>query len=643
MSCCIPDDVHPEDKIPSKVNNERRWQNRVAGLTFIACVLIQYGLGIGVIVSVGDPLACTGLGSLSFTDVDLSASFGAALKEHVGAFLLTIGLALCAGFAWIFSLQKCATAVVWGTLVFEMLLAVGLAIASFVTPGGALVGLGVTILVFDGIALLVVIFKKKAIDTAAIMLQNAAYCIQYNCSLVVVALGILIMLVAYDIIPIAALALSFIAGDWVPYDSTCVPATTYCDCYLSQPSWINAARVIIILVKVWTFFVSSMMRTYVCGVTTALWYWHPESKGRPCTALKWAASYSFGTLTLAGLVVTIIDRVNQWASSKVTACCCLCCNPLYLIMAIIMMIYKEIVNALAKFCVVIAAITGEDFFVCVGRSYYTLKSKFTTLFVVDGVAKLVLYSAAGVFAAALWAFAWFVAAGISGEDTIAKQTSMWQVSLGYQILQILLWILAGVLLYYPMVGMIVIVLWGATIYGVYFGTSFIVGLFAGALANYLFTFFADVILDVVTSMFTIVCIDSKNGIKITGDGQEGSPSYVGSYYQRLTETEMTVTTVQTVQVQQQQQVLVQQPVVQSQIVMAQPVMMQQPMMMQPQPVMMVQGGYQQPYQQPMAQPYQQQPYAQPYQQQPPAGGYQQQQPPPGYENVSDPYAVQKQG
>jgi hypothetical protein len=301
-------------------------------------------------------------------------------------------------------------------------------------------------------------------------------------------------------------------------------------------------------------------------------------------------------------VVTIIDRINEWASSKTTACCCLCCNPLYIIMYIVMMVYKEIVNSLAKFCIIIAAITGEDFYVCVGRSYYTLRGKFATLFVVDGVSKVVMYSAAAVFSAVLWAFAWFVAAGISGEDTIGMQYRMWGSDGSYvwaRILLILLWILAGLLVYYPLIGLIVCVLWGSVIFGYLLGTSFLIGIFAGALANYLFTFFADVVLDVTTAMFTIVRIDHKNGIKIQGDLSAGSPASVGMYYFKLsgddTGTELVAAPVATPVAQQQGGIQVQ-------VVLQQP-LMAQPMMAQPYGAPMAQ-----PYGAPMAQPMMAQPY-----------------------------------
>jgi hypothetical protein len=410
-----------------------------------------------------------------------------------------------------------------------------------------------------------------------------------------------------------------------------------------------------------------MMRSYMVGATAALWYWHPDSKGRPFMAIKWAMSSGFGTLSLGGLVVTIIDRFNQWASSKVTACCCLCCNPLYLIMFIVMMVYKEIVNSLAKFCIIVAAITGEDFYVCVGRSYYTLRGKFATLFVVDGVSKLVMYSAAAVFSCVLWAFAWFVAAGISGEDTIGMQSDMWNYGgtweTLYRIFLVALWILSCLLVYYPLIGLIVCVLWGSIVFGSTLGTSFLIGVFAGALANYLFTFFADVVLDVTTAMFTIVRIDHKNGIKIQGDLSAGSPASVGMYYFKLSGDDETGTELASNQagavvaapVAQQQggiqvQVVMSQPMY-NQPMMAQPVMAQpmmaQPMMAQP---LMAQPMMAQPM---MAQPYYGQPaYGQPTMAQPvygqaqPAYGQAQygQGAPPGYvapAPQSDPYDASK--
>jgi len=141
-----------------------------------------------------------------------------------------------------------------------------------------------------------------------------------------------------------------------------------------------------------------------------------------------------------------------------------------------------------------------------------------------------------------------------------------------QVVLILLWILACILVYYPLIGIILCVLCGSFIFGSTLGTSFLIGVFSGALANYLFTFFADVILDVTTAMFTIVRIDYLNGVKIQGDLSAGSPSSVGTYYFKLsgddTGTEMASTTVVVAAPQQQ--------VTQVQVVYIQPVMMAQP-------------------------------------------------------------------
>lgn len=634
MSCCLPEGVNCEDKIPSKVNFERPCQNRLSAAVFIAAVIVQYVLAIVTLVSIENPLDCFGAGSSAAINVDFSSSFGAAMQQHIGAFILAVALALMFGLGWIYSLQRFSLVVVWGTLILEMLVALTVAILAFCVPGGGLLGLGITIICLDGIALAVILIKKKAVDNAALMLQSAAYCVQYNCSMVVLALGILVIALAYSALPIAGMAGSFIAGNWVPINN-CVPGpSTFCICVLDQPPWINAARVYNNLVLVWAFFFFNMLRTYVVGGTAGMWYWHPETKGRPFVAFKWAVSSAFGTLSLGGLVVTIVDRVNRWATSKTNMLCC-CCNPMFLIFYVIMLVYKEIVNSLAKFCIIIASITGEDFFVCVGRSYYTLKGKFTTLFVVDGVAKLVMYGACSVFSCALWAFAWFVAAGIAQEDTIAYQSSMWDYSLLYRVLLVLLWILAGLLVYYPLVGIIVCVLWGNPVFGYYLGTSFLIGVFAGCLANYLFTFFADVVLDVTTAMFTIVRIDHLNGVKISGDLSAGSPAAVGMYYLKLSGDEGGTELAPVAQPAAAAPPMaspVAAPATQIQVVVQQPYMAQ-PMMAQP---MMAQPMYGQ--QTMMAQPYGQQTMtAQPaYGEQ-----YGYQQPPPGYATQSDPYDASK--
>merc|ERR1712137_889313 len=127
-------------------------------------------------------------------------------------------------------------------------------------------------------------------------------------------------------------------------------------CVLQPASWPVNARYFVSLMLTWMMWTVLMLRAYMVGGTAGMWYWHSDQNipNKACKALSWGATTGFGTVACAGLVVSIMDRLNRAAQSKM-ADCINCCNPLWWVFRLLMCYLKEMINALSKFCLILAA------------------------------------------------------------------------------------------------------------------------------------------------------------------------------------------------------------------------------------------------------------------------------------------------
>merc|ERR1712137_520529 len=117
--------------------------------------------------------------------------------------------------------------------------------------------------------LLAMVFKKTAVNEAAEMLRQAAFCLAANPGLVFMSLCLQIVLMAIGAVTIGGLAASFLVGDYVvpPGFTTCV---------LQPASWPVNARSFVSLMLTWMMWTVLMLRAYMVGGTAGMWYWHSD-------------------------------------------------------------------------------------------------------------------------------------------------------------------------------------------------------------------------------------------------------------------------------------------------------------------------------------------------------------------------------
>jgi len=411
--------------------------------------------------------------------------------------------------------------------------------------------------------------KRTAVNEAAMLFKAATYVITANPGMVLMTLLIQGVILAYGALLIGGIFSSVVAGTLSPVSTISASDLTITIdgksiyCLYEKTSWGSNVYTFLSLSFTYQLLNFKMIRLYMVSVTTALWYWETDNtrvSWKACTGMKWAMSYGWGVVATAAIIVSLVDQITRIVMSKVQMCMN-ACNPFFWICYVVVAIFKEAVYALATFSMIMGAITGESFCLSASRAHFTLKGRFSTLFVVSGVSRTVVFSFATIVSFGSFLF---VLKTVDTENIIEWSSLIWQVvitvlglfSCSYSILTVfLVTIVSGIL----------------PSHVVSTTAPFLAALFAGALVNYLMVYFSEILLDVVNALFALAEIDRKNGIVPAENAPEGSPAaFTNYYYTEMSNKEVQVTQGGQVQgYQQHVQVPMQGTVVQGQPVQGQ--------------------------------------------------------------------------
>lgn len=560
--CCIKSDVLWAKNVPSEVVlTGRTWKDRFTAFVFF-CIFISQLVLASVMIGSTDPSVC---GLISEEGQNLlygglqDVGFGQMMEEYVEMFIGLMFIILFLAFLYLVALMFFAKVVTWATLAVDVALMILIAVFfgyffESVEMVAFLVVLNLAFCAYLG-------FIRKRVFDAAEMLQNAAFCLKENPTLLATNFFLMLMLGGYMTLVFAGMISSFFI-----YDCVDLPLGTNGTYAGQQPSdliwakWATDSRYFLSWTMVWTFFTMNMLRSYIASGTAAMWIWHrDEINMKPCKAAGWALTFNFGTMGIAGLLMTFMDWVSRSTKDICTNISC-CCNPCWWILRIIVYVATDYFNALTRTTLVFTSITGEDFYTSAQRSLFNLKGKFAKLFLIDSTAKLVLNTAALVLSVsvALMAFG-FGNTKVIEVYTFLKSDGVLDISRGiifdedYQnnadsveinTINIMMFVLAVILINYPLAAILITtflsawVAWGT-------GYAYLFAVFVGALANYMFHYFAGSILDIVGALFIIGIIDKKNGQRpLTEDVPFGSPAYVMFHIQnQLADINDTTTTI----------------------------------------------------------------------------------------------------
>lgn len=531
---CVPAGTYHWTNTDRKVLMENRpWRDKITGVIFACIVLAQLCVSFALIGSV-DPTVCgtvdpNGDAAAVANDIDKNYGFGPMMELYIGQFIGLMFLIIFVASVWLGSLIKFSRIVTWGTLILDICILIVMAVGVFVAFESMPMMIFFALLaVAMGIYFLVI---KQSVNKAAVLMGSAAKCLEANPSLMGVNLILMFALFGYLALVFAGIISSFLVWD-------CVDGGIGPDVWAK---WASNSRTFLALSMTWTFFTMNMLRSYVASATTAMWCWHGAENIRykPFKALKWALTTSFGSMASAGLIVSIIDYLTKEAKSCSTNCSC-AFNPLWWCLRIALCIYKDTINAMCRYALCFASITGEGFWTSSERTLCNLRGKFGLMFKLGSTASLVLYSGAVIFALtiAFIAFAMgmavppvLIGADENGDDGLNLVTGVVfdrrvSASTYGNILAMVAWTFGLGLMYYPLVAILVCTMLTPYIAAV-FGYAFVFAVFVGALANYMLVYFAGSILDVTGALFCIGLITKQN--ELNQSAAEGTPEQVVFY------------------------------------------------------------------------------------------------------------------
>lgn len=579
MGCFTPDGVDTQAPVKSEVIMERTWSSPIISVVALLYVLATVIVAIYSASVFPTPEPCVGpekwaaskkyiLNETSQFFTREGNGFAETLADHPETMVLAIGMVFGSVILLFVGFRFLPRLTTWGLSFLSIMIWIAMGLYLIVEIKA---NIGIALLVMAAIFVAVLIFKRRAVDEAAILFKMSTYCIVANPGMLGMTLVIQICLILIATLMIAGIVSAAFAGTFMneaAYNALSyehqlntvffyiqITDTTRILCYYGRASWAKSAYVFLSVSFGYVMLNFKMIRLYMISVTAALWYWEtPENRRscKSCLALKWAMSYGFGVVASAAMIVAIVDQVVRTTTSKMSVCLN-CCNPLFWICWILVHIYKEAVYALATFSMIIGAITGEGFCLSSIRASHTLKGRFSTLFVVSGVSRTVVFGFANMVAFCVFLAAFHVTGVALGCPPLHERSFLTSCSATagateaggfnpaaagateadglFKTLFQLTLIFTGLMsVRYPIVSIFLVLLLATVDSIAKSGADWLLAMFVGSVANYLLTYVAEVLLDVVNSLFAIAEIDRKNGVVPGENCAEGTPGAFSSYY-----------------------------------------------------------------------------------------------------------------
>ena len=224
-------------------------------------------------------------------------------------------------------------------------------------------------------------------------------------------------------------------------------------CELMEPSWVGSGRSFIMLMWLWSVMFFTQFRLAIVANVLGSWHWHPDNKPSPMQALSVTATKSFGTISYSGLICALVEKFYQLAKLKwyhFMPPMLFAVAPLKIVLCIVGWCFKTCIQMLTKFSLILHVFTGDTFFGSAKKCYGIMKRHFVGGFITEASSKQIMtmfsYIMAFAFCFATWAwvdeeFNWKTIPGTSDD-------AMW-----------VLWaLLASFCIYYPLIGLFVLVL-----------------------------------------------------------------------------------------------------------------------------------------------------------------------------------------
>eukprot|EP00948_MAST-09A_sp_MAST-9A-sp1_P000147 g147.t1 len=311
----------------------------------------------------------------------------------VGLFIFGILLIL----GWMQFLASCSFVAVWGSVFFNLAVVGGMLVYIIMNVGttGPIVVYGLAFLCM----ILFIVYFRDRINTAAKVLSLAARCIQENISLL---FGVLIMKVTM----LVFLAVSCVSTYYIFLGGSDVACPVEVDPYTgSKMRVLEYTRfpafqlALSMFSYTWQMSLVSTMLIFICGGTTAYWYFHRADYQKPILGngqgpvsyfTQLAFLQSHGTIVYGALIIAIAKMVKDALRRQQTNTNNVAILVLVCIVKACLWTIVDVIQTISEYSVVIASITGYSFMKSAFAGHGVLFRNFYKAYISDSIARTVI-------------------------------------------------------------------------------------------------------------------------------------------------------------------------------------------------------------------------------------------------------------
>jgi hypothetical protein len=213
---------------------------------------------------------------------------------------------------------------------------------------------------------------------------------------------------------------------------------------------------------------------------------------------------AWGTNSAAAVFVTLANVLQSVARSK-----CLRLSPVGWVLYCLVYFMRTCLEFLSKFAVIIAGVTGRDFWNSAKTGYDMLKRHFVGGYVTTRVGFSVMTLGSTIFSLAIGVITWASIAGDQKSPMFYAPRSDGTFGPVGTVLGIVMAVFGLIMHNYPFFGLFILSLIG-TYMAEWVGGAYVFGILMGIISHFLFDYIAGVVMDVTDAIFVLVAIDRDN-------------------------------------------------------------------------------------------------------------------------------------
>jgi len=459
-----------------------------------------------------------------------------------------LSVTFAAAVTWVLLIRYFSKAVVLLTEVAK--------VAVLITLGVTQEETGVRVLCFLGAVGLIIFdyWARKQIIFAADIMKYSTVAMRANPTIFLGSFFVKVLFAGNALLFVTFFAKSFDVAEVVKRRHCYPDAYGYntCNesCEFGYPNYVFHISIYLCLSYLWTIMFFGQIRLSIIATIVGSWHFHSNDQPGILVAMINAVK-SFGTLSVSSLITTIAEKINRilsgedWWKFWFNPMCCITA-PINLILCFIGNCFNTCIQMLTKSAVILHVFTGKSF-ICSAKSVIEIMRRhFKGGFVTETTSKSVLYLSSYAFSIGISLLAWtwvedrFDCNRNFDDDSYEDSDKFYWI----------LWLLVILFnLWYPVLGLYIIIIankylqkWENDKTESYYNededthTNHIwipplVGAFVGCIAMMFFTFFADIFLDIMSTMFLCFAIDKDNYVENIDEDLEKLVKQMPNYIQ----------------------------------------------------------------------------------------------------------------